>query len=223
MQAFGGFVEASAGAALAPTPFAPLGLVMMGHGADHLAAGGYAMVTGRHRATATEMLLQKTGMSPEWASFSNNVLSIGGFTGSIGLARNFAYQSSRAMSQAAMSSFEISSSSFEGLQARYNFKPFTESYYRANLKELTGISPPPNIHAHHVFPQEFEQFFFDRGVNIHHPKHMTWWESNTHLPNAKGYNDVWFEFMKKNPDATSVQILEKGKQLMNKHGIEVNY
>ena len=79
MQAFWGFLEAAAGAALAPTPFAPFGLVMLGHGADHFSAGGYAIVTGKHRLTMTEMLLQKAGMSSEWASFSNNLLSMGGF------------------------------------------------------------------------------------------------------------------------------------------------
>ena len=52
---------------------------MLGHGADHFSAGGYAIITGRHRFTMTEMLLQKAGMSSEWASFSNNLLSMGGF------------------------------------------------------------------------------------------------------------------------------------------------
>jgi len=223
LRAFGGFLEATAGAALAPTPFAPLGMIMLGHGADHFAAGGYAMTTGRYRATATEQLLQKAGMSSEWASFSNNLLSVGGFTGSIGLARNFAYQNSRAVSQVAMSSFEISASNFEGLQAGKNFKSFVKGNCRDNLMELTGISSPRNIHAHHVFPQKYKEFFLDKGINIHDPRHMTWWDGSTHLPNAKGYNDAWFEFIRKNPDTTPAQILEKGKQLMNKHGIEVNY
>jgi RHS repeat-associated protein len=104
MQAIAGCAEASAGATLAVTPFAPLGVAMLAHGADHFAAGSYAVFTGRHRTTLTEQLLQKTGMSPEWASFSNNLLSVSSFTSSIGLARNFAYQSSRILSQAAMNS-----------------------------------------------------------------------------------------------------------------------
>ena len=221
LQAVAGFAEASAGAALAPTPFAPLGIAMLVHGADHFAVGGYAMATGRYRATATEHLFQKAGMSPEWASFINNVLSIGGFTGSISLARNFAYQSSRAMSQAAMSSFEISATSFEAGQ---NFKPFIKSYYRENLKIFTDTYPSKNIDAHHVFPQQFEEsFFIKRRINIHEPQYLTWWEKIPHRTSANQYNQDWIRFMRKNPDATRAEILQKGKEMMTRYGIETNY
>src|SRR3990167_10613453 len=145
---------------------------MLGHGADHFSAGGYAIITGRHRFTMTEMLLQKAGMSSEWASFSNNLLSMGGFTGSIGFVRNFVYQNNHTISQAAMNSFKVSVSSFKGLQTGKNFKPFTKDFYRENLTKLTDISPSgKTMHAHHVFTQKFETEFIKSGINIHNPNY----------------------------------------------------
>jgi hypothetical protein len=38
-------------------------------------------ITGNYRATLTEQLLQTTGMPSEWASFTNEVLTIGGTMG----------------------------------------------------------------------------------------------------------------------------------------------
>ena len=102
-----------------------------------------------------------------------------------------------------------------------NFKPLTKGNCRENLKELTGISPPGNVHAHHVFPQRLEERFLARGVNIHDPQHLTWWEASGHLPNAKEYNAKWIPFIGENP--TKAQILEQGKQMMKEHGIGVNY
>ena len=104
-----------------------------------------------------------------------------------------------------------------------NFKPLTKGNCRENLKELTGISPPGNVHAHHVFPQRLEERFLARGVNIHDPQHLTWWEASGHLPNARGYGAEWRGFMGAYPDATKAQILEQGKQMMKEHKIGVNY
>jgi hypothetical protein len=82
MQALGGLAEASVGAAMAYTPFAPLGATLLVHGADHFAAGSHAAIYGSQRATATAQLLQKTGMSPEtaarWDHGANFVFTLGG-------------------------------------------------------------------------------------------------------------------------------------------------
>jgi hypothetical protein len=53
-----------------------------------------------------------------------------------------------------------------------NFKGFTKRNYRHYLKKLTRISPPSNVHAHHVFPQALEKTLL--GINIHEPKYLTW-------------------------------------------------
>jgi hypothetical protein len=103
--------------------------------------------TGRPRDTLTSQLLQKTGMSHQTANFVDSGLSMGGSLGS-------AYFIQRART-IALSAFSVPESAMHGGQ---NFKPFTESYYRANLKELTSIYPPRNIHAHHA-GQSHEDFF----------------------------------------------------------------
>jgi hypothetical protein len=102
-------------------------------------------------------------------------------------------------------------------------KKFTEYNYRKNLKAYSPQKDYSQVHAHHVFPQAFKEYFIDKGINIHDPKLMTWWEESTHLPNAKSYNDAWLDFIRKNPNASKDQILEKGKQLMKNYGKEVNY
>jgi len=162
-------------------------------------------------------------MSAEWASFTNNVLSIGGFTGATGLIRSLSYQSSRSIAHAAMSSFEVSACNLEGLAGK-SFKPFTKSHYRDNLMELTGISPPgKTMHAHHVFTQKFEVEFIKKGINIHDPKYLTWWEAKPHLKTSQSYNNKWEKFFYENPEATPNQILEAGREIMNDYGIKTNY
>ena len=102
-------------------------------------------------------------------------------------------------------------------------KVCTSSNYRENLKKFTGINPSKDMHAHHVFPQDFSDKFLKRGINIHEPQYMTWWEKGSHLRAAKEYNMKWERFFNDIPDFTKKQALEKGKELMKKHGIEVHY
>jgi RHS repeat-associated core domain len=110
MQAFCGMAEASIGAPLMFTPFAPFGAALMIHGADHFVAGTRSMVTGRQIPTASEMLLQKMGMTPGGATFTNNLLSMGGAFGGINMIRQLTYQASGLLAQRGMSSLEISAS-----------------------------------------------------------------------------------------------------------------
>jgi RHS repeat-associated protein len=117
----------------------------------------------------------------------------------------------------------LAASSFEGLQAGKNFKPFTKSYYRENLKILTDTYPPRNIEAHHVFAQQFNKNFLSKGINIHDPKYLSWWEKTSHRTNANQYNSDWMEFIKDNPKATLPQILQQGKEMMSEYGIKTNY
>ena len=102
------------------------------------------------------------------------------------------------------------------------FKPFTKQNARENLGRLTGFSPSRDIHAHHVFPKRFQrEFLRNWNINVHDPKYLTLWESKTHLPNAKLYNDEWFRFFKTEP--TKEQIFTKGKEMMSKYEINVNF
>ena len=70
LQAIGGICEASLGCTAAiGTGFlgAPIGMLAVAHGLDHLNAGISTIVSGSPRETFTTQLLQKTGMSDPWA------------------------------------------------------------------------------------------------------------------------------------------------------------
>lgn len=90
MQAFAGLAEASAGgfATLSSGGLAaPVGWPILVHGLDQFITGMSTAITGKHRTTLTEQLLQTTGMPPEWASFTNDVLTIGGTMGGSAIIR----------------------------------------------------------------------------------------------------------------------------------------
>ncbi len=93
----------------------------------------------------------------------------------------------------------------------------------ALLKTFTEMNPSRNVHAHHVFPQKFEKIFLKKGINIHDPKNMTWWEASPHLRAAKSYNAEWYDFFEVNNQATKTQILRHGERLMIEHGIKTYY
>ncbi len=59
----------------------------MTYGLDHFFTGMQIAFSGRHRTTLSERLLQTTGMPAEWASFTNDVLSIGGTMGGMAIIR----------------------------------------------------------------------------------------------------------------------------------------
>jgi RHS repeat-associated protein len=90
LKATTGFLEASAGAALAPTPFAPLGAVLLIHGADRFSSGVYTAMTGRQMTTGTSQLLQKMGMNPERADRWDDNINFFSTLGVGGLAYKFA-------------------------------------------------------------------------------------------------------------------------------------
>lgn len=189
---------------------------MVAHGSDQIVTGMNIVFTGMPRDTLTSQLLQKAGMSPQTADLVDSGLSMGG-----GMGAAYFTQSGAA---AALTALRVPAVvSLEGMQGGQNFKSFVKGNCRNNLKELTRISPPGNIHAHHVFPQRFKEFFLEKGVNIHDPKLMTWWEGNAHLKASKNYNTKWKTFIYENPEATKAQILQEGKQQMSQHGIKTNY
>ena len=90
LQAFAGLVEASTGGLATLSSgglVAPVGLPVLAHGLDQFITGINVAITGKHRTTLTEHLLQKTGMPSEWASFTNDVLTIGGTMGGSAIIR----------------------------------------------------------------------------------------------------------------------------------------
>jgi RHS repeat-associated protein len=80
MRMAGGFLEAKVGAGLAFTPFAPIGVGLMLHGADNFQAGfGQAFIGGQHDPL-TVKLLQTTGLSHSNSHLANDVVGIVGTT-----------------------------------------------------------------------------------------------------------------------------------------------
>ena len=105
----------------------------------------------------------------------------------------------------------------EGEQAAAQYRPFTKSNYRFNLKIRTGIEGN-GFDAHHIFPKKFEPFFKRAGINIHDPKNLSWWELGLHRQAARAYNEAWSGFIARNPNATVNEIESFGKALMRRHG-----
>ncbi len=143
LQVTGGFAEMYAGSMLAYTPFYPLGAALFFHGADQFTAGGRSLISGRSIPTATELILQKTGISPGWASIGNNLASTLGVGSALGLARSFSYQVSRSTAQVAMSAFGNKSAlqaNMESFNLSSNLNPSIElsRFDRAayNLSEI---------------------------------------------------------------------------------------
>ncbi|MDJ0652184.1 MAG: RHS repeat-associated core domain-containing protein [Simkaniaceae bacterium] len=90
LQAFGGAAEAVIGGGIALGSGgigASVGGLVMAHGLDQFITGMSMAITGKHRETLTEQLLATTGMPPEWASFTNDMLTIGGTMGGSAIIR----------------------------------------------------------------------------------------------------------------------------------------
>src|SRR5262249_52685414 len=107
---------------------------------------------------------------------------------------------------------------------KVTFLSFTKGNFRNNLKRLTGMNPSKEMHAHHVFAQEYKHTFFERGINVHNPEYGVWWDRTPHLKNSREYNDVWKKLLfEQEPPLNKGEILEQGRKLMAQYGINVNY
>jgi hypothetical protein len=80
---------------------------------------------------------------------------------------------------------------------------------------------PSYIVDHHLFPQQLESWFQDRGVDIH--------DYTVAVTNAEHYqihptwNLEWQWFKDANEDATRADILNYGAQMMENYGILDRY
>jgi RHS repeat-associated protein len=98
---------------------------------------------------------------------------------------------------------------------------YSRSNFRSNLADLTGVNPF-GYHAHHVFPVAF-QSRFQGIIDVNNPKYGSWWESSSHLSNARAYNNYWRAFFRDHPDATYTDVLSYGRLLAGNYGFSVNY
>ena len=81
---------------------------------------------------------------------------------------------------------------------------------------------------HHLMPRQFEKFFNARGINIDKFT-VTMDHAVTHLKGVHGtgnmgqmpgrWNQIWADWIKANPNATSKQIFQQAGQMMDDFGI----
>lgn len=111
------------------------------------------------------------------------------------------------------------------LKKEVKFRSFTEANFRENLKRSTKMSPPADVHAHHVFPKELAAEFAERGIKVHDPKYGIWWEMNPHLE-AHGkfkYNEYWNKLIRQKPPLEKEEFYDHGRNLMKGYGKDVNF
>jgi len=215
IQMHSGFTEAAIGASIIAGGIATggvgpaivggaYGFYLMFNGLDNVFAGAQQIGTGEYRDSLVSQSLQYMGLSSDNANTVEWVASLG-------------TSNSALISKARRNLASTTSKQLKG------FKPFTERNYRENLKRLTGMNPPRNIEAHHVFPQTMRDEFLKKGINIDDPKYLTWWEKRPHGSNASEYNGIWREFLADSPRATKEQILEYGREIMTNLGHQVNF
>ena len=102
------------------------------------------------------------------------------------------------------------------------FRKFTRSNFRHNLTKLTGVAPK-GAQAHHIFPVQFASELRVAGINIHHPKYGAWWAAEAHLRAASAYNQRFRDFFLRNSQPTKQQILDFGRALAQKYGLDVYF
>lgn len=101
------------------------------------------------------------------------------------------------------------------------FKRFTKNNYRKALIRHSGIgNPGPDVHAHHVFPQELErnfmQVFKDLDFSIHDPRFMAWWDRQTHLKFKGAYHEEWRAFLSQIAHPTPEEVFDQAIRIMTR-------
>ncbi len=87
------------------------------------------------------------------------------------------------------------------------YKTFNKGNYRSNALKFAN-SDGVGVHAHHIYPQKFESFFNNVGINIHSPTRTTLMDAGKHLAGSSKYNTMWEAFIKSNPYATQSQVVD---------------
>jgi predicted lipoprotein DUF2380 len=92
---------------------------------------------------------------------------------------------------------------------------------------LSGDTPQHvQFHDHHIFPQQFRQYFEQKGIDI--DQYTVTMDASTHLEGVHGagmggmpgqWNKAWADFVARNPTATRQQVLDFAGQLMKRYGI----
>ena len=89
----------------------------------------------------------------------------------------------------------------------------TKSNYRSNAKkyyDTDGVGQE----AHHIFPQKFNNYFSDRGINIHASQNIKFMQPSGHRASSYAYNQMWQSFIDSNPNASVKTIQIAGQYFM---------
>ncbi|MDE3046355.1 MAG: hypothetical protein KGJ02_06905, partial [Verrucomicrobiota bacterium] len=131
------------------------GEAIIGHGFDQFMTGMKTALTGQHHLTATEQLLQKTGMSSNAASLTNDIISTCNPIGAAALIRNSELAVARAFRLRSMENQIIENLEiFLGKDSRL-FKNIhgdlvieSKDGLRQFRMDLNHTSPHKNPHSH---------------------------------------------------------------------------
>ena len=80
--------------------------------------------------------------------------------------------------------------------------------YRKKALEFYGHDGK-NVEAHHLFPRAVERktgFFSKAGINIHDSKNIRLMDPHIHRTTASDYNNLWYDFIVDNPNASVERI-----------------
>ena len=87
------------------------------------------------------------------------------------------------------------------------YSTLNSNNYRKNALIYNG-STGADVHVHHVYPQKFEGFFNNVGINIHSPIRTTLMDPKTHLQGSSAYNKAWEGFISSNPYASQSDVIQ---------------
>jgi RHS repeat-associated protein len=85
----------------------------------------------------------------------------------------------------------------------------------------------PKLHDHHIFPQQYKQWFSSKGINV--DDYTIPISGKTHLQGVHGngignlpgrWNQSWAEFIRANPNASPSQVFKFGEDLLYRFGFE---
>jgi RHS repeat-associated protein len=95
-----------------------------------------------------------------------------------------------------------------------------DSGFRNKFAKVAG-AVEEGAHAHHVLPIRFGRQFANAGLDVNDGRYGAWWKAQDHLRNAKGYNEQWATFFRQNPNPSSDQVLQFGRDLAATYGLKI--
>lgn len=90
----------------------------------------------------------------------------------------------------------------------------------------SGFAGPGDIELHHIFPQQFVDWFENQGIDIEKyllpltkAAHRLRSGNGIHTRGGGDWNGTWKRWIEENPDATAEEILQQGTQMLRNFGI----